>query len=62
MDRVKHAHYSCNFDKDTCQYNVPVYPHLWERASYTFGNKAIGEIPGDQSAGTTVKIIENRFE
>ena len=57
MNRVKQTSLSCNFDKDTCEYKVPVYPHLWERTSYRYGNSNIGEIIGDQSAGMNVLRI-----
>jgi len=43
--------YSCNFDEDLCGYDLPIYPHLWEKYSYQYGDPRVGVIPGDYSQG-----------
>ncbi|XP_052792072.1 uncharacterized protein LOC128226221 [Mya arenaria] len=42
---------SCNFDVGTsCDFNIPMYPHLWELVRYRYGNESVGVVPGDASS------------
>lgn len=41
---------SCNFDDgNSCKYELPVYPHLWELVRFGYGNESIGVIDRDTS-------------
>ena len=40
---------SCNFDKGSCGYTIPMYPHLWEITRYYYGDDTVGIVEGDHT-------------
>ena len=48
---------SCNFDKGSCGYTIPMYPYLWEITQYYYGDDTVGIIEGDHTTSKHLILL-----